>query len=498
MDLSRGRVARLPGVGVLQRGGAAGLGAIGVARLLPRVAAPPRGTPALPRCVLRHVAHAGTARARRAAPRRTQRRRTLRACGPGPAGDDDPARPRSHLAVPTPLAGIRVLDLTWALAGPYATLQLALLGADVIKVESASAPETTRRGAYAKSPDPESSPTFNSLNLNKRGLRLNLKHPDGLAAALALVRISDIIVENFRAGVLERMGLGYARLRQENPTIIVMSASSFGARGPQSAYPGYASVFNALSGLGNLSGYTDGPPVELRDSIDLRVGTAMVSACLAALFHRRRTGEGQAIDLAAVEAIAVLAGHRVPAFQLSGEEPHRQGNRDQAMAPHGIYRCIGKDAWVSIAVAGDGEFAALCRAIGQPSLAHDPRFAGVAGRLQHAAALDGIAGAWTRERTPAEAMHTLQAAGVAAVQVFSNKELFEDPHLRERGVWHAVEHPHLGQQWVQGLAWRATGVPDAPVRPSPLLGQHTGEVLQGLLGFSQEQAVQMQQAGALH
>lgn len=400
--------------------------------------------------------------------------------------------------MPMPLQGVRVLDLTWALAGPYATLQLALLGADVIKVESAHAPETTRRGAYAKSPDPESSPTFNSLNLNKRGLRLNLKHPEGLAAALALARVSDILVENFRAGVLERMGLGYNRLLQENPTIIVMSASSFGSRGPHSAYPGYASVFNALSGLGNLSGYADGPPVELRDSIDLRVGTGMASACLAALLYRRRTGAGQSIDFAAVEAIGTLAGHRVPAFQLTGEEPHRQGNRDQALAPHGIYRCIGEDAWVSIAVASDSEFVALCRAIGQPSLADDPRYAGVMERMQHAIALDGVIGAWATERTAAEAMHALQAVGVVAVQVFSNKDLFEDPHLRARGAWHAVEHPYLGRQWVQGLAWRSSGVPDTTVRPGPLLGQHTGEVLQELLGMTAEQVAQMQESGALH
>ena len=382
-----------------------------------------------------------------------------------------------------PLSGVRVLDFTWNLAGPYCSLQLALLGAEVIKVETASNLDGMRRGQYAIDLDPDASPTFNSVNLNKLGLQLNLKRAGGVETIESLAAVSDVLVENFRTGVLDRMGIGYESLRRHNPTIIVASSSAFGGSGPESAYPGYASVFNASGGLGSLTGYEDGPPVELRDSIDLRVGAALAYAVLCALWHRERTGEGQYIDLSSVEAIAALAGSSVFEHLITGAVPTRVGNRDARRAPHGLYRCRGDD-WIAISVGSDAEFRALCGVMGKSGLAGDSRFADGYRRLRHAAELDGAVEGWTRRRAVGPLTGSLQRAGVAAYPAASGEMLLNDAHVRARGAWREVEHPKMGRRAVQGLAWRSTpdGTPEA--RPAPLLGEHNGYILGGVLGLS--------------
>lgn len=394
-----------------------------------------------------------------------------------------------------PLSGVRVLDFTWNLAGPYCSLQLALLGAEVIKVETATNLDGMRRGQYAIGLDPDASPTFNSVNLNKLGLRLNLKRPGGVETIESLAAVSDVLVENFRTGVLDRMGIGYESLRRHNPTIIVASSSAFGGSGPESAYPGYASVFNASGGLGSLTGYEDGPPVELRDSIDLRVGAALAYAVLCALWHRERTGEGQYIDLSSVEAIAALAGSTVFEHLMTGTVPTRVGNRDARRAPHGLYRCRGDD-WIAISVGSDAEFRALCGVMGRPGLARDARFADGYRRLRHAAELDEVVEAWTRRREAGALTRSLQGAGVTAYPAASGEMLLNDSHVRARDAWQEVEHPRMGPRAVQGLAWRSTpdGTPEA--RPAPLLGEHNGYILGGVLGLSSGAIDALTEAGA--
>ena len=394
-----------------------------------------------------------------------------------------------------PLSGVRVLDFTWNLAGPYCSLQLALLGAEVIKVETATNLDGMRRGQYAIDLDPDASPTFNSVNLNKLGLRLNLKRAGGVETIESLAAVSDVLVENFRTGVLDRMGIGYEALRRRNPTIIVASSSAFGGSGPESAYPGYASVFNASGGLGSLTGYEDGPPVELRDSIDLRVGAALAYAVLCALLRRERTGEGQYIDLSSVEAIAALAGSAVFEHLMTGTVPTRVGNRDARRAPHGLYRCRGDD-WIAISVGSDAEFRALCEVMGRPALARDPRFADGYRRLRHAAELDEVVEAWTRRRAVGSLTRSLQRAGVAAYPAASGEMLFNDPHLRGRGAWREVEHSRMGRRPVQRLAWRSApdGTPEA--RPAPLLGEHNPYILGGVLGLSSGAIAALAEAGA--
>ena len=396
-----------------------------------------------------------------------------------------------------PLTGVRVLDLTWAMAGPFCTLQLGMMGAQVIKIETGANLDGMRRGGlYQLTPDDnESSPTFNSLNLNKLSLRLNLKDPAGLAVFHSLAAVSDVVVENFRPGVLERMGLGYSRLAKSNPTIVVASSSAFGSKGPESHGAGYASIFNAMSSLGHLTGYEDGPPAELRDSIDLRAGNALAFAVLGALHHRRRTGQGQYVDVSSVEAIIALVGHTVVEHLMTGSVPARQGNADDVMAPHGVYPCLGEDEWISIAVASDDEFRALCHVMERHDLAGDPAFADAFARRRQGDRLDAEIGAWTRSWTARKAADALQTAGVAAAPVMSNKATTEDPHPRARGLWTEVTHPRLGRQTVQGLPWRTSSPWSQIERPGPLLGQHNPFILHDMLGLPPEEIERMAETG---
>ncbi|MBI2871654.1 MAG: CoA transferase [Chloroflexi bacterium] len=382
-----------------------------------------------------------------------------------------------------PLAGVRVVDFTWALAGPGCTLFLGMLGAEVIKVETAQYPDAMRRGAYSVSGDLDSSPTFNSANLNKLGLRLNLRRPEGVQIIKRLVAVSDVVVENFRLGVMDRIGLGYQVLRQVNPTLVMASSCAFGSTGPWRELAGYANVFNAMSGMGSITGYQDGPPTELRDSIDMRVGTNLTFAVLAALYHRQRTGVGQYIDHAAAEAITRHLGDAVMDYAMNQRVTPRRGNRDPLMAPHGCYPCKENDTWLSLAVGTDDEWRALCLVLGRPDLAADPRFADGAARWAQQAELDSIIGAWTCQRDARQAMQELQEAGVAAIPSFSAKDLFEDPHLRARGVWQDVEHPKLGTTHVQVPPWRLSATPASVRRHGPLLGGDNDYVLCQVLGM---------------
>ena len=408
------------------------------------------------------------------------------------------------------LKGVRILDLTNLLAGPFATLFLGFLGAEVIKVESKAQLDGARRPPYAYD-DPESSPVFNSINLNKMSIQLNLKEPVAVELIGRLASISDVVVENMRPGVMDRLGLGYEALRQANPGIIMASASNGGATGPESSYPGYAAVFNALSGLGHMTGYPDAPPTELRDSIDARVASTTAFAIMTALFHRLRTGEGRFIDLSSREALTVFNAEALMEYLMNGRVLHRMGNRDASMSPHGCYRCKpiqsadsalgayqdGGDRWVTIAVENDGEWRALCQAAGHPEWESDPRFADPFLRRRNQDALDLLIEEWTQGHTPEEVTEMLQSEGVAASPSMSSADLVEDPHLKARGVWQEVHHPVLGGQRVQGPPWKLSAAQPDIRSAGPLLGQHNRYVFVELLGCSDEEVEQWVQIGII-
>ena len=371
---------------------------------------------------------------------------------------------------------------------------LALLGAEVIKVESQVQLDAARRPPYTYD-GPDSSPVFNTINLNKLSLQLDLKQPDSIRLVYSFVGISDALVENMRPGVMDRLGLGYQRLRQINPSLVFASVTGAGSTGPESDYPGYAPAFNALAGLGHLTGYPDGPPAELHDSIDCRVGATAAFAVLSALFHRLRTGEGQYIDLSSREAVAMFTGEALMDFTMNGRVTHRQGNRSPSMAPHGCYRCDGEDAWVTIAVGNDRDWRALCQAAGHPEWLSDSRFADGLLRCKNQDALDPLIEGWTQGHTAEKVTQLLQSAGVAAAPSMNSRDLAEDPHLKRRNVWHQVHHPVLGTQTVQGPPWGLSETPATIKSPGPLLGQHNKYVLEELLGTAPEQVRKWTHAG---
>jgi len=398
------------------------------------------------------------------------------------------------------LSGIRVADFTWALAGPFCAEVLALMGCEVIKIENRKRLDTLRRVSTAlgfrDEGDVDRSVEFNMINLNKKSLGLDLGHPKGVEIAKRLIAISDVVVENFSPGVMEKLGLGYEELKKIKPDIIMLSISYSGHSGPEVKYLGYASLFHAVSGLAHLTGYPGGPPGYIRAPIDTMVGATAATALLAALFHRRRTGEGQYIDLSAREAISCLIGHYFIAA-ARGREFSRQGNDDESLAPHGCYPCRGEGEWISIAVESEEEWHSLCRVLGAPSLAADPRFADAEARRRHREELDAALSQYTSRFDPRELAHALQAAGVAAFPALRAPEIFADPHLASRGFVVEVEHPKLGRQKVFAPPWKFSAAPPQISAPAPLMGQHNEYVLKDLLGLSRAEIEELEREGVL-
>lgn len=401
---------------------------------------------------------------------------------------------------PAPLAGVRVVDMTWAWAGPHGTQLLAWLGAEVIKVESHSRLDHSRMrslmgGAMAGGPD--HSPIFNDLNSNKLSITLDLRRDEARALLHRLVAVSDVLAQNMRPGVMERLGLGYDELSRVKPELVMLSQSAVGSTGPERNYAGYAPTFSALAGIADLTGYPDEPPMPLSGSVDLRVGTAGALAVLAALYERRRTGRGRHIDLSSTEVMSAMIGEAFLELSMSGRSPQRAGNRHDVMAPHGCYACAGPDEWVSIAVGGEREWAALVRVLADPELA-DARFAGPTERWRNQDALDAIVARWTRARSVDAAVDALQRAGVPATRVHSEESVGLDPHLLARDFFPELEHPVVGKRRVVGTPWRFDSA-DVGIRtPAPLIGQHNDAVLGGILGLSEAEIARLVADGVVH
>ena len=390
-----------------------------------------------------------------------------------------------------PLEGVRVIDFSWVWAGPFCTMQLAHLGAEVIRLESRARPDIGRRlPIYPKGMEGnlDRCGYFNQWNQGKKSVQLNLARPEAVEIAKALIRKADVVVDNFATGVMEDFGLGHEELLRLKPDLIVASISGYGHTGPQKDYMGYGPAIVMLSGLASLTGYRGGPPQEVGISLgDPNGGVHAAAAICAALAARARNGGGQSIDLSLWEAMGGLVAEGWMEYAMNRRAPERDGNRDPLMAPHNCFACAGDDEWVSIACGDDDEWGRLCVAMGRADLSADPRFRTTADRKANEDRLEEIVTEWTRSRDKWETARTLQAAGVAAFPSMNSRDLANDSHLEAREFFARLPHAAVGVRTHAGIPWRLTNAPNGVQSPAPLLGEHTLAVMRDLLGYSAEQ-----------
>ncbi|GAB3969679.1 hypothetical protein GCM10029978_041430 [Actinoallomurus acanthiterrae] len=411
------------------------------------------------------------------------------------ARDAAPVEPRRGA-----LEGIRVLDLTWVLAGPYATKTLADHGAEVVKIESRHRPDPTRFSpgfhlSRSDETDPDTSGYFNNVNRNKKSVTVNLRTQEGRDLVLRLAAHCDVVVENFAAGVLDRLGLGYDRLREVREDIVVVSMSGMGHTGPWRDYVSYADAVSALSGWTALTGEPGERPVGVVYGLaDIIAGHHAALAALAALAVRDRTGAGQHVDMAQLETAAAHLGDAILRADR-GETVEPLGDRHPRMAPHGVFPCLGDGTWVAVAVRTDEEFARLAAVAGLPD---EPGWATLTGRKADESALEEHVAAWTRSR-PAEAVaEILQGNGVPAYPVRDGRTLVEhDAALRAWEFYVPLAHPAAGTFLHEGLPARLTRTPGSVHTPAPRLGEHTAELLTGLLGLDETEHEALRAAGVL-
>lgn len=399
-----------------------------------------------------------------------------------------------------PLSGIRVCDFTWVVVGPNCTQMLALMGAEVIKIETNEHTCITRRtdpfldGIYGE----ERSGTFHSRNMSKMSCTLNLTHPKAMEIVKEIIAISDIVMENFRVGVMKRLGLGYDVLKEIKPDLIMVSASGMGSTGPKKDYVCYNEEAYAYGGLGYLTGYEDEMPSTIcGDYADYVSSNCATFAILAALHHRSKTGEGQFIDLSMSEVIATHIPEAIMDYTMNQRIKSRMGNHSDEAAPHDCYPCKGKDKWAAISVSTDKEWKDFCEAVDHPNWIDDDRFNSRFQRNKNRSELNDLISKWTRNHAPREVMEILQKVGVAAGPSLNIEELTEDPHLNDRGFFVAPEHPEVGKRIHEGLPWKMSG--SRPVfKPAPLLGEHNYQIFHDLLGMSDEMFAQLVDEGVIY
>ena len=345
-------------------------------------------------------------------------------------------------------------------------------------------------------PGPNRCGYYNQYNQGKRSVLLDLKNPRGVEVAKELVALSDIVAENFAAGVMERLGLGYGELCKVKPDIIMISMSGYGATGPEKDYVSYGPAQVPLSGLSSITGFPGFPPMHVGFSYgDPNAGLHGAVALLCALMYRARTGKGQHIDLSQWETSIALVNEGLMQQVMTGEAPKPMGNRDPHMAPHGLFRCRGSDSWISIAVADEEEWRAVCRVMARSELADDARFRTLARRKANEDELESLITGWTETLTADEATALLQAEGVPAFAAVSNKDLAENPHLATREFFVELEHPEVGVRRHAGVPWKMSATPCRVRRPAPLHGADTDEVMSGLLGYSAEEIAALRERG---
>lgn len=418
-------------------------------------------------------------------------------------------------ATQSALAGIRVLDLTRGWAGPIGGRFLADFGAEVIKVEAPTArglasvdppqPLEYMRIVHAAYPDndPGEEPynrygAFNEYHRNKLSLTLDLTAEESRKIFRYLALISDVVLENYSARVMRNFGFDYQSLRKLNPGIIMVSMPGFGTYGPQGHFVSYGSDIEPNAGITNLMGYRGSGPLRHGEAYaDPSAGVHAAQAILTALFYRRRTGRGQYVDLAQSESMIGLIGEHILAYSMNGREPERIGNRHPEFAPQGCYRCRGEDKWVAISISNDEEWQSFCEVLGYPDWTRADEFATREARRANHDRLDAHISQWTADKDYKDVMHSLQAKGIAAAAVFTNQDVAEDPHLKERGYIWDVPHPSAGVRQFLGAPMQLSKTPIVLHRPAPTLGQHNQYIVRELLGMNPPDAERLKEAGLM-
>jgi len=396
------------------------------------------------------------------------------------------------------LSNVRVFDFAHTLSGSTCSVVLALMGAQVIKVEYKGRLESSMRVDRMRPwTTSRVSHVFIPTNVNKLGITLDLKYPEGLELAKRIVKISNVVTASFRPGVMDKLGMGYSVLREIKPDIIMISLSGHGGTGPEWSYRGYAGIYSSLGGLSELVGYADSPPTDTRSSADFRAGLYGALAILAALNHWQRTGEGQFIDFSQREANIPPVADAIMDYTMNRRNQSRTGNRDSAMAPHNCYRCRGEDRWISIAVGTEEEWKALCSVMGNPDWSKEAQFSDEDRRWQNQDELDKLIEAWTINYDRFELMEILQNAGVAAMPSFDSKDLCEDRHLKERNALSVVEHPELGKYHLLSPPWKLLATPPKVTKCFPALGEDNDYVFGELLGLSTQEITRLKKKGVI-
>jgi crotonobetainyl-CoA:carnitine CoA-transferase CaiB-like acyl-CoA transferase len=397
-----------------------------------------------------------------------------------------------------PFEGIRVTDFGWIYALPYATAWLAALGADVIKIESSTRPDLVR---FLSGTDGVTSINrsgiFNTINFSKRSLHLNLTHPKARDIAIRLVRMSDIVTENFTMRTMRNLGLAYDDLRRIRPDLIMISGTSLGQTGPYADTVGWGPTNQAFAGTSHLTGYPDSFPCAGGGTWpDFAVGVAMVFALTAALYHRSRTGQGQYIDLSMCEVVTSMMPEAMLDYFMNGVERGPIGNRDPEMAPHGVFPVKGNDRWIAIAVPNDAEFEILCEALGVPGMARDPRYASSAARLVNVDQLEQEIAELTKQFERDELAAKLVARNLCAGPVYSAFDLVNDSAFVQSGMLVKLRHKECGERPTPTLPVRFSQL-EPRFRPAPLAGEHTDEILSELLDMSDGEIAALREENVL-
>lgn len=393
---------------------------------------------------------------------------------------------------PGPLEGLRVLDLSRFIAGPLCCQILGDMGAEVIKIERPSGEDARKHAPFYKG---ESLYTM-VYNRNKYAATLDTRHPEALGLLEGLVRRADVVVENYRPGTMEAMGLSYERLKELNPAVILVSISGFGQTGPMAKRALFDAIAQATSGLMSLTGPPDGEPTMTGTYIaDYIAGFHGAMGALLALVHRQGNGEGQHVDVGSVDALFASLGTRPSAYAMLGERPHRSGSRDVLTGPANVFPA--SDGFVYIHAGTDPLFPRLCKAIQRPDLAADKRLASVPGRMANIEELEAAVASWTKTRSCADITHALGDAGIPFGKVSEVEEVVNSPQIAARNMFVAVEHPTLGTLNLPGIPIKLSESPGSIRKAPPLVGEDNLFVYREVLGLDEAEVQRLRDDGVI-